>query len=61
MPYMDGYACSLKIREFYDSQGLEQPVIVACTGNVEIEQMNMCWNSQMDEIVAKPATVESIS
>jgi len=39
MPFMDGYECSLKIREFLSSEkGLtifEQPIISAVTGHVE--------------------------
>ena len=35
MPRCDGYIATTKIREFIVENGMEQPVIVACTGNVE--------------------------
>ena len=35
MPIMDGYEIKEKIREFYDKNKIDQPMIVACTSHTE--------------------------
>ena len=35
-------------------------MIVACTGHTENEYIKKAWNHQMDEVVAKPASIEII-
>ena len=45
MPVMDGYALARNIRDFYLVNDLEQPYIVAVTGNVEHSQIEHAWDS----------------
>ena len=35
MPIMDGYELSENIREFYRTNKISQPMIMACTGHIE--------------------------
>ena len=35
MPGLDGYRTCIRIRQTYELHGVDQPYIVACTGNVE--------------------------
>jgi CheY-like chemotaxis protein len=60
MPICDGYEATEWIRNFIDEHHFEQPVIVACTGNVEQTQLSKAFNSKFDEVVAKPATMKII-
>ena len=34
---------------------------MACTGNVEESMIEKAWESNIDEVVQKPATVEAVS
>ena len=61
MPQMNGYDATLQIREFVSQKRQLQPTIIACTGNVEESLIQKAWESKMDEIVQKPATVEIMS
>ena len=60
MPRCDGYIATEKIREYIREKGLEQPVIVACTGNVEQVQIDKAFDSKFDEVVPKPVSVDRI-
>ena len=35
-------------------------MIVACTGHVEEEYISKAWAHQMDEVIAKPISVEGL-
>ena len=61
MPVMNGYKSTLEIRQFIERARLVQPMVVACTGNVEDSMIEKAWRSKMDEIVQKPASVEVVS
>lgn len=60
MPGLDGYNTCIRIRQIYDLHEADQPYIVACTGNVETSQINRAWESQFDELLQKPATIENL-
>ena len=60
MPHCDGYIATVKIREYITLIGQEQPVIVACTGNVEQVQIDKAFDSLFDEVVPKPVSVDRI-
>ena len=60
MPIMDGYEATDKIRKFQRINGLQQPMIVACTGHTENEYIKKAWRHQMDEVVAKPASTDVV-
>ena len=58
MPMMDGYETAIKIRQYIASQGLTQPVIVACTGHTEQEFIEKAWRSEFNEILSKPINLQ---
>ena len=60
MPGMNGYELSSKIRKFYQQSKLPQPYIVACTGHTEEGFIQKGWDSQMDEVLPKPARLEVV-
>lgn len=60
MPNLDGYEACKQIRQFYNIAMVEQPYIVAVTGNVEDSQIQKTWESLFNELVQKPATVNII-
>lgn len=60
MPVMDGYNFSIKLRQLYLEQEVDQPLIIAVTGNVESERIDDAWNAKIDEVISKPVTVEII-
>jgi len=47
MPFMDGFECSLKIRqllhEHFGLRNEDQPLISAVTGHVEPQYVNKCF------------------
>ena len=60
MPIMNGYEATVAARKFITENGLEQPYIVACTGNVESSQIEKAFECQFDEVVSKPANTDLI-
>ena len=58
MPIMDGYEATCRIRQFYQSNEMDQPYIVACTGHTEEEFIRKAWHKKMDEVIPKPAGIE---
>lgn len=60
MPRCDGYDATVAIRDFVSLRGLQQPVIIACTGNVEGAQIEKAFECFFDEVVAKPVNVATI-
>ena len=60
MPIMNGYEATDSIRSFIKSKNMLQPMIVATTGHTEKEYIDKCWVHQIDEIIAKPISVDII-
>lgn len=57
MPIMDGFEEAENIRNYYQKHGVQQPMIVACTGHVEDAYINKAWRHEIDEVVPKPVNV----
>jgi CheY-like chemotaxis protein len=57
MPILDGYKASLEIKKFYRTQNIELPKIIALTGHTEDVYIQKAFQSEMDEVVPKPANV----
>ena len=64
MPFMDGYTCATKIREFYSFEcgipPLQQPVISAVTGHTEPQYVKRCFESGMNQVLSKPIKAEAL-
>lgn len=60
MPHKDGYTASKEIREFCDSNKIAQPYIMACTGHTEPMFVKKAFDNLMDELIAKPVTVDKL-
>lgn len=58
MPIMDGYEAAVTIRDFYVSNLVPQPMIIACTGHVEEEFIKKAWTNMIDEIIPKPVNID---
>ena len=56
MPGMDGYQLTTAIRAFATEAGARQPHIIAVSGHQGQAYQDRAWNSQVDELVEKPAT-----
>lgn len=61
MPIIDGYEVSQQIRSFYRDNQVPQPMIVACTGHMEEEFIKRAWQHQIDEVLPKPISVDTLS
>ena len=61
MPHMDGYEATIKIRKHCEMHRLVQPYIIACTGHTEEQYIQKAWNHLMDEIVPKPANIDTLA
>ena len=61
MPVMDGYDASSEIRDFYLLKKAPQPLIVACTGHVEEDFIKKAWHHGIDELLAKPISIDILS
>ena len=59
MPVMDGYRACLEIRSLYEQHEIEQPYLIACSGNCEDSQIQKAWVSKFDELIQKPASVDT--
>ena len=60
MPIMSGFEASNRIREFCRIKNLHQPMIVACTGQIDDESVKKAWQNQMDEVMPKPTKMEAM-
>ena len=60
MPIMDGYESTEKIRSFLALTKSNMPQIIACTGHIEDQYIKKAWMYKMDEILAKPISVEQL-
>ena len=60
MPVMDGFQATKKIREIEKETGEKPVVIVALTANVGEDDKKKCFDSGMNDFVAKPIKREAI-
>jgi len=60
MPRKDGFEATDEIRQIHLERGLEDPVIIACTGHCELEYVEKAWRHSMDELIPKPVKLEVI-
>ena len=61
MPVMDGYEATQNIREYYRTNFVPQPMIIACTGHVEEQFIKKAWVNEIDEVIPKPVNVELLA
>ena len=61
MPHIDGFKASLIIRELHRQLGIQEPLIVACTGHTEDEFVQKAWKHEIDELLPKPIKSEILS
>lgn len=60
MPIMDGFAATEAIREWEQKQSQKRLPIIALTASVFVEDIDKCYQSGMDDYVAKPFKKELI-
>lgn len=60
MPIMDGFNATKRIRELESENNLNHTWIVALTANALQEERNKCFESGMDDFVAKPFKIADI-
>lgn len=60
MPFMDGFTCTQKIRQFEEAQGAPRTPIVALTGHTHEKEKARALSSGMDDFVAKPFTAHDM-
>jgi len=60
MPIMDGFNATKKIRQIESDNKLKHTWIVALTANALQEERNKCYESGMDDFVAKPFKITDI-
>ena len=54
MPVMDGYEATQKIRDFFHSKELDQPIIIAVTGHCENSYVQRAFECGMNKMSGKP-------
>jgi len=59
LPGMDGYDCTAQIRELDAKNSMHTPII-ALTENGEIENVQQCLRSGMDDYMSKPFNPEDL-
>lgn len=60
MPIMDGFTATKKIREIEEANAYNHTKIVALTANALQEEKRKCYDSGMDDFVAKPFKISDI-
>ena len=60
MPHKNGYEAALEIREMCTYMQVKQPYIVGCTGHTEQEYLRLAWESQIDEVMPKPVSIQNV-
>ncbi len=61
MPGMDGYQLTREIRRREQSERKPRVPIVACTANVQPEDIERCYESGMNDHIFKPVTLQKLS
>ena len=61
MPGMDGYQLTREIRRLEQSEAKPPVPIVACTANVQPEDIERCYESGMNDHIFKPVTLQKLS
>ncbi|MFT7682009.1 MAG: signal transduction histidine kinase/CheY-like chemotaxis protein [Moritella dasanensis] len=60
MPVMDGFTATSAIREWEQQQAKKRVPIIALTASVFVEDIEKCYQSGMDDYVAKPFNKEVV-
>ena len=61
MPFMDGYQCTQKIREYLHAQRVKQPLISAVTGHTENAYVKRCIDCGMNQVLSKPVDTKLLA
>jgi PAS domain S-box-containing protein len=61
MPGMDGYQLAREIRKREKAEAKSPVPIVACTANVQTEDIERCYQSGMNDHLFKPVTLQKLS
>jgi len=61
MPVLDGYAATLQLQDYWQSQPDYQIPIIALTANVMPEDKKKCLDSGMDDYLAKPIKIKALA
>ncbi|HTT13776.1 MAG TPA: response regulator [Burkholderiaceae bacterium] len=61
MPRLDGFAATQRWRELEVAQGRARTPIVAVTANSTTEDRTRCLASGMDDVLAKPINLQSLT
>jgi CheY-like chemotaxis protein len=54
MPVLDGFETAREIRRIENERSMPPVFIIACTANVELSDVQMCYDSGMDYYLSKP-------
>ena len=54
MPVMNGFETAREIRKIEFENKINPLFIIACTANVELSDIQMCYDSGMDYYISKP-------
>ena len=58
LPVISGFECSLTIRK---DMSKPQPIIIAITANATVENRDKCYQSGMNDFLAKPISMSALS
>lgn len=61
MPVLDGLAATQRVRAWEREQGKARLPIVAVTSGAFEEDRRLCFESGMDDFIAKPIVVEQLA
>ena len=61
MPRLDGFAATLRWRELELAQGRTRTPVIAVTANSTAEDRAHCLASGMDDVLAKPINLQSLT
>jgi CheY-like chemotaxis protein len=60
MPILDGCDSTLQIRDFLESVGLPQPLIIGVTGQTEEAYVQRAYKNGMNAVSSKPIDIKMI-
>lgn len=60
MPLMDGFECTVKIRQYQHERGLPHLPIVALTANAQQKDLQKCLEVGMDRALTKPLEMKTL-